>query len=245
MLTACKPVAWKGLSLSNPGARPPVRGVKPTSPMRRLVTPDLLFAVALLVGLFALLLWGASSIGMLDSEKSSATLPSVGEVLLTTPSDTPLASATPGGTPQDSGATIVPTEVALQDAQPTTTIAAINSDPLQVYVIARRRAFLRIIVDDQLKFNGRIIPGNAYPYSGKQRIELICGNAAAIQVFHNQQDLGSLGVAGQPVSLIFNAEGIVTPTLSITLMPTIPPPATVTPQPSPTMPTPTITPFIP
>lgn len=227
------------------GGRPPVRGVKPTSPLRRLVTPDLLFAIALLVGLFALLLWGASSIGMLDSEEISATLPSVGEVLLTTPSDTPLASPTPGGTPQDSGATTVPTEVAPQDTQPTTTIAAINSDPLQVYVIARRRAFLRIIVDDQLKFNGRIIPGNAYPYSGKQRIELICGNAAAIQVFHNQQDLGSLGVAGQPVSLIFNAEGVVTPTLSITLMPTITPPATVTPQPSPTMPTPTITPFIP
>ena len=227
------------------GGRAPVRGAKPTSPLRRLVTPDLLFAVALLAGLFALLLWGASSIGMLDSEEASATLPSVGEVLLTTPSDTPLASPTFDGTPQDSEATILPTEVAPQDTQPTITIAPINSDPLQVYVIARRRAFLRIIVDDQLKFNGRIIPGNAYPYSGKQRIELICGNAAAIQVFHNQQDLGSLGVAGQPVSLVFSAEGVVTPTLSITLLPTITPPATATPQPSPTMPTPTITPFIP
>ncbi|MBN1372733.1 MAG: helix-turn-helix domain-containing protein [Anaerolineaceae bacterium] len=225
--------------------RPSVRGAKPTSPLRRLVTPDLLFAVTLLVGLFALLLWGASSIGLLDSAEVSPTLPSVGQVLLTTPSDTPLASPTPGGTPQDSEATIVPTEEAPLDAQPTTTIAAINSDPLQVYVIARRRAFLRIIVDDQLKFNGRIIPGNAYPYSGKQRIELICGNAAAIQVFHNQQDMGSLGIAGQPVSLVFSAEGILTPTLSVTLLPTITPQATVTPQPSPTMPTPTITPFIP
>jgi len=144
------------------GTRPVARAAKSTSPLRRLVTPDLIFAVALLVGLFALLLWGASSIGMLDSDETTATLPSVGEVLLTTPSLTPQVTPSPGGTlAAESVETALPTEPAPQDMQPTVTIAAINSDPLQVYVIARRRAFLRIIVDDQLKFNGRIIPGNA------------------------------------------------------------------------------------
>jgi cytoskeleton protein RodZ len=226
------------------GARTvPPRGAKPASAVRRLLTPDLIFAGVLLISLFVLLLWGAANIGILDQAGSSPTLPSVGEVLLTTPSITPLLTENVEGTLPADAQTAVPTGEVLETLAPT--LAPMNSDPLQVYVVARRRSFLRITVDGELKYNGRIIPGNAYPFSGKQSIELISGNAAAIQVFYNQQDMGTLGTLGQPVSLIFSATGIVTPTLSITLAPTITPPATVTPLPSATIPSPTITPLIP
>jgi len=142
--------------------------------------------------------------------------------------DEPAASATPA-------------------ASLTTTLGAINSDPVQVYIIARRRAFLRITIDGQIKFNGRTTPGNAYPFSGKTSIELLTGDASALQVFYNQKDMGSLGGSGEPLSLSFTQQGALTPTATIT------PTVTATPLVSPTptrgsgspSPSPSVTPLIP
>jgi cytoskeleton protein RodZ len=133
-------------------------------------------------------------------------------------------------------------------APPVTTpsLAPINSDPLQVYIVAHQRAWLRITADDKLKFLGRTIPGNAYAFTGAKRIELLTGNAAAIEVYYNQTDLGVLGLTGQVVGLVFSPAGIATPTPAFTSTPTATLPATVTPLPSATpQATFTITPYVP
>ena len=117
--------------------------------------------------------------------------------------------------------------------------------PLQVYVVALQRAYLRITVDNKVVFDGRVVPGNAYPFNGNDKIELLTGSAAAIQVFFNQQDLGVLGLVGQVKSYIFTGDGAVTPTPMFTATPTRTTQPTSTSQPSPTAPTSTITPFIP
>jgi len=117
---------------------------------------------------------------------------------------------------------------------------------LQVYIIVRQRAWLRVIADNKVKFLGRVIPGNAYAFSGSDRIEMSTGNAAGLQVYYNQNDLGVLGISGEVVNLVFSIDGIATPTLAFTATPTATRPATLTPLPSPTSPaTPTITPFVP
>jgi len=136
-----------------------------------------------------------------------------------------------------------PTDAALIN---TPTIAPIDNAPLQVYIVARQRAWLRITVDDKVKFLGRVIPGNAYAFSGDKAIELLTGNAAGLQVFFNQNDLGALGMTGEVKGLIFTQEGILYPTFAV--LPTRTPSAeeTITPPPSPTLPvTATVTPLIP
>jgi cytoskeleton protein RodZ len=131
-------------------------------------------------------------------------------------------------------------------SNPAPTLGPINNDPLQVYIVAHRRAWLRVVADDKVKFIGRTVPGNAYAFSGTKHIELLTGNGAALQVFFNQTDLGTLGTAGQVVGLIFAPGGIVTPTPAFTVTPTSTAPATLTALPTETpRATPSITPLIP
>jgi cytoskeletal protein RodZ len=100
--------------------------------------------------------------------------------------------------------------------------------------------------DGKVRFLGRVVPGNAYAFSGTKRIELTTGNAAALQVFYNQTDLGTLGISGQAVGMVFAPEGIMTPTAAFTATSTPTRPATITPLPTLTpQPSATITPFIP
>ena len=60
--------------------------------------------------------------------------------------------------------------------------------------------FLRVVVDGEEVFNGRTIPGNAYPFEAEQSVEVLAGNGAALRVVYNQRDLGLLGGFGQIAS---------------------------------------------
>jgi len=229
---------------------PAAKGAKQASGMRRLMTPDLLIGVSLILILFVFVVWTAARINSIGGGELKATLPSVGEVLSETLTATPDAGAvsgteTAGGDPNPAATATQGLPVAGPSEAPSPTLAPINSDPLQVYIVARQRAFLRVVIDGQIKFNARVVPGNAYPFSGKQTIELTSGNAAALQVFFNQQDLGTLGGEGDVLRLTFTQSGAVTPTPLPT--PTVTPTVgiTVTPGPSPTVATPSVTPLIP
>ncbi len=222
------------------------RGARQSTPARRLLTPDLLLGGSLILILFGFIIWTAARISAIRGGEAQATLPSVGQVLLLTPSATldltALAESPGASTP---GAEAAGPTQALATAVPTSTLAPINSDPLQVYIIAKQRAFLRVLVDGQIKFNARVVPGNAYPFSGTESIELITGNAAAFQIFFNQTDLGALGRSGDVLRMTFTQSGVVTPTPLPT--PTANPTEaiTATQGPSPTVATPTVTPLIP
>lgn len=260
---------------------------KPVSPLRRLLTPDLIFGVIVVSAILFFAIRTAASISSLSEEEAQPTTQPISEILLTTPTAsvptgtllagssnslaaTIIAGNAAGGSPDDiesvpydppeddatappdtgDFATNEPDEGNSVEGTPAATIQAINDDPLQIYIIARQRAFLRIFVDSKEEFNGRVIPGNAYAFSGTKNIELLTGNASALQVFFNQEDLGTLGLAGQVVGLVFSPEGMMTPTPMPTSTPTITPLVTQTPSPTatitPTSPaTPTITPLIP
>ena len=128
----------------------------------------------------------------------------------------------------------------------TPTLPPMNNDPLQVYIIARQRAYLKVTTDNNVRFLGRTVPGNAYAFSGSRRIEISTGNSAALQVYFNQTDLGTLGLTGEVTNLVFTSEGYATPTAAFTSTPTATRLASLTPLPTETpTATPTITPFIP
>jgi cytoskeletal protein RodZ len=189
----------------------------------------------------------------------TATVPSIAEALMPTPepspSPTPTASPEPtalgGGEapPPTIAIAVEATEGGEGEALPATTGEASQAETeaeaevasgeagelpgsagsVQVYLTVNQRAWVRVTVDGEVELEGRVIPGSAYAFEGNQQVEILTGNGAALQVFYNQRDLGSLGIYGEEVNRIFTVEGAVQPTATIT--PTPAPTATITPTP--------------
>jgi len=127
--------------------------------------------------------------------------------------------------PANDNVQIPPTEEVL----PETPVPTISDAPIQLYVSILRRAWMRVIVDGEVEFEGRVIPGSAYSFSGEFEIELITGNGAGLQVFFNGTDLGVLGVYGEVVYKLFTPQGVLLPTPTSTAVPTSTPQASPTP----------------
>jgi hypothetical protein len=133
----------------------------------------------------------------------------------------------------------------LSSATPLTNILAAptfaGDANIRLMVVALERTFLRVTVDGEEVFNGRVQPGGSFPFEGEEQVEILTGNGAALRVTFNGRDLGLMGGFGEVVSIIFTPGGVATPT------PTVPPTATPTPRvtatPSPTT-TPSLTPIV-
>ncbi len=230
---------------TTPEKRPFARRVAKIAPgWRRFLTPDLMIGGSIIVFLFLFAIWSAARISAVRNAETGTTDLPPSSLLLDTASGT--ATLSESETPVD---TVISTQLPGVEesavAAVTDTTPVVDNAPLQVYVVAHQRAWMRVISDKQTVFEGRVTPGNAYQFSGNDQVELLTGNAAALQVLFNQNDLGTLGVTGQVVGLIFTSAGVVTPTPIFTATPTPTSAPTITPMPSPTVPTVTITPYIP
>jgi cytoskeletal protein RodZ len=189
-------------------------------PLRRFFSVELILGGGAILLLAGIILWGAVRIYELQTQLSpTPSAPSIAEVLLITPSPTTSPTTTaPSSTnanlpalPQPPAASPASTGTA---AAPVFTMAP--GAGVQVYLTVLQRAWLRVTVDGEVEFEGRVLPGSAYTFSGEDQIELITGNGAAIQVFYNQFDQGVLGLIGEVVNVIYTATGVVTPTPTIT-----------------------------
>lgn len=196
----------------------------------RFLTMDALAGSLGVILMLILVVWGASRV--LDRSASAgiqATPPSVAEVLLSSPESASTLEATatiPGGS------TLLPTEAApLETLVPTGAgLPPLEPGKVQVFIAALGRAWMRVDVDGKTVFTGRVEPGGAYPYSGDQRIELTTSNGGALQVYLNQQDLGTAGAWNEIIHLVYTDEGALLPTTTVTATPTR------TLRPSPTVP---------
>ncbi|HOJ00413.1 MAG TPA: DUF4115 domain-containing protein [Anaerolineaceae bacterium] len=198
--------------------------------IRRFLSPDLLLGSLVVVALFVFIFWGASQIFGDKSETAPTTAPSISEMLQSTTTPTLALESTAGLTGTESDE---PTALAMETqvaTQPVAPIATANAAPLQLYIVAQQRAWMRVTVDGNVEFEGRIIPGNAYTFSAQERILLLTGNGAALEAYFNQEYLGALGKIGEMVNLDFSAAGLSVPTPTIT--PTVLPSATPTPAPT-------------
>ncbi len=113
------------------------------------------------------------------------------------------------------------------EATVTVVIPTLNADVnVQVNLVAVERTYMRVIVDGKTDFDGRVVPGTAYPFEAVDQVEVLVGSGAAIRIVYNGRDLGLLGSFGQVVSNIYLADAIVTPTgipsptATVTLTPT-------------------------
>lgn len=216
---------------------------------RRFLTPDLLIGGTLFIVFFILVIWGAARVNELTEESIEPTPPSISEILMNT--GVMVDETAPAGTPEPT----LPAEVATGEPVEITTgpelsgtgtvPAVLSNAPLQISIVASQRTWMQVSVDGSIVFQGRTLPGNAYPFTGYDRIELVCGNGAALTAVFNEQNLGVLGQIGQVVRLVFGEEGVLTPTAQFTLTPTRTSIPTNTLRPTQAPSTPTVTPLIP
>ncbi|HEY5731403.1 MAG TPA: DUF4115 domain-containing protein, partial [Anaerolineales bacterium] len=198
--------------------------------LRNFIAGDMIFGVGLAVMLVGFVIWGINRVVTLQSlEEIQPTAPSISDVLLASP-DPSLLIATP---------TLLPVESFLEAATPTIIIPTININvSVQVSLVAVERTYMRVIVDDEVVFEGRVIPGNAYLFEAEDQVEVLVGSGAAIRIAYNGRDLGLMGSFGEIVNNIYRADEVITPTALPTASPTntVPPSptlrSTITPVPS-------------
>jgi cytoskeleton protein RodZ len=217
-------------------------------PFRTFIAGDVIFGIGMVLLLVVFSVWGISRVIALQAEhnasiQAEATGPSISEALIGTPVDTVPAEVT-----------LIPAEDTPMPGvvEATLEIPTLVGDAnVQINVIAVERSFLRVTVDGEVVFEGRTIPGNAYPFEAEQSIELLAGNGSALRVIYNQRDMGLLGGFGQIASYIYTPDEILTPTPAVsptaTSTPFISPTPSLTPSPTdtpngtPASPTPTAT----
>ena len=198
--------------------------------IRRIFSGELLVGTIVIIFLIGFVVWAAVRIFTLQTDQGEPppTAPSIAEVLLATQTATTTPTQVPS-TPTIPA--VVPPTVEVEEDNT-------NEEPplpgpgesVLVYITVRQRAWVRVIVDDEVVLSGRVLPGNAYNFAGDERVELLTGNGAALQVFFNQQDQGPLGLYGEVVHRVFTIDSIQTPTPTITPTPTATPRATQTPR---------------
>ncbi len=218
-------------SLRKPG-QPIVANIPPLSSF---IAGDMIFGVGIAVLLIGFCIWGINRVMMIQSlQEVQPTAPSISDVLLASP-DSSLFTAT---------ATLLPAE-SFAEATATIVIPTQNLNvSVQVNLVAVERTFMRVVVDGNEVFNGRVVPGTAYPFEAEDQVEILVGSGAAIRIVYNGRDMGLMGGLGQVINNIYLADEIITPTAlptetptsteipTATVRPTLTPLSSSTPRPS-------------
>ena len=191
-------------------------------PIRTFIAGDIIFGVGMAVLLVGFAIWGVSRVVAIQSQQQEVqpTAPSISDVLLASPDPSQIRSTE----------TLQPVESFPGLA--TVTIVIPTQDlnvEVQLNLVATERTYMRVVVDGEVAFEGRVVPGNAYPFQAESQIEVLVGSGTAIQTVYNGRDLGLMGTFGQVVSNIYTANEIITPTAlpSPTGLSTVSPTATI------------------
>jgi len=232
-------VLQKRLAKSREG----IPDVKTSSPLqvsikRFLASPTILWVgVVILIGSITLwagtLIFGAGG----SLAEATATIPGVSDILLPTSTHSATPEA-PISTLSEIEVDITPTlegdEITGDNAEATPTPGITGNEKVQVQLIILQRTWVRVIVDNILAYEGRLLPGSVKLFGGELSIEVLTGNAAGVEIIYNQRDLGAMGLYGEVIDRVFTAEGIATPTPTITATPTPSdtPEASITPTPT-------------
>lgn len=217
-------------------ARTPMTVNTSLPPLRSFIASDLLFGggIAIMLVLFAV--WGISRVISVRSAISArATSPSISDVLAGTtlpelPNQVTVVAAQ--ATPEAAGSQ------AAASVEPPTLGAGIT---VQITLEGTGRTYMRITADDKVQFEGRSEPGQSYSYQAAKQIEVLVGDAAALNITYNGRDLGLMGAFGEVLDQVYTEHGVVTPTATPAPTRTPTPNISATPSQTPTR-TPSVTP---
>jgi cytoskeleton protein RodZ len=208
--------------------------VKPSMPILRMfIASDLLFGILMIAMLAGLAIWGVGRIIRLQEEsQAEPTAPSIVDVL----GNEPAVTASPELTfvavddPSVANSGTGVAELATPEVPVSTSTANVV-----VSVFALERTFVRISVDGEVVFEGRMSPRETKLLEANDQVVILSGDGSALRITYNGTDLGLMGGPGEVVNRVYLITGVATPTA------TIPPTPTNTPLTTPTF-TPTSTP---
>ena len=182
-------------------------------PVRTFIAGDMIFGVGMAILLVGFAIWGVSRVMTLQSQQEvQPTSISISDVLLSSPDPSSFTAT----------ATFIPVESFPGEPTVTLEIPTQNVNaPVQLNLVAVERTYMRVVVDGEVAFEGRVVPGNAYPFEAETQIEVLVGSGAAIRIVYNGRDLGLMGTFGQVVNNVYLSTEIITPTGLPTLTPTV------------------------
>lgn len=195
-------------------ATPPKRGrrsareLSPTAlRLKNFFSLDLLVITTLFIAFAIFVIWGVNRILSNGSTPLAENeIPAVSDILLASDTPTPMLSPEQDPTEIIDEQEVEPVEEELPLFTP-----VVSTDPITIILLPRQRLWVQVTVDDEMVFQGRLLPGNVYDYSGQEQIDILTGNAGALQILFNNQDIGSPGLIGRVASLSFTESGLVLP----------------------------------
>jgi len=201
--------------------------------LRNVVSPDVVIFGTIGVFIIIFTVWGIGRI--LNTQAAigpQPTAPSLADALL--PSLTPLPTSTPTSAVTPTLELLDVGDIPPEEETIVPTLIPGGQAEIQLFIIVRQRTYMKVTTDGAVVFEGRGLPGANLSYSGNQQIELLTGNAAGLQVFYNDTDIGPLGIFGEVVDVVFTREGILRPTATPTPTLSLEQLATATPTTTPT-----------
>lgn len=114
----------------------------------------------------------------------------------------PVASGTPTGTPTPG------TGAPGGGTSPSPTPAA---EGVELLLVVEERCWMRVTIDDQTVFQDTVEAGETVTYQDDEQITVRFGAPAGVRAEVNGEDLGSVGEAGEPVTVEFTPEGMSQP----------------------------------
>jgi cytoskeletal protein RodZ len=93
-----------------------------------------------------------------------------------------------------------------ENVQEQPTVATAVSEPLELEISAKTTSWVKIVVDGQPAFEGRLKAGNAKTWTAKRELILTTGNAGGIVVTKNNTQLPELGAPGEKREVKFQSE---------------------------------------
>ncbi|MGD2058096.1 MAG: DUF4115 domain-containing protein [Anaerolineales bacterium] len=190
---------------------------------------EILLSGGIVVAVAALLIWGLGSIVASLNTPEPTQAPQA-LVSFEEPTELPTPTSTPA--PQLSLEGVAVTTLADSDTPPTPTLILPVLDSVRIELTAVSETWVRLTVDGEQVFQGRMEPGDQLDYTGEEKIELLTGNAGGLRVVFNGQDQGPLGDLAQVVERVWSPRGVVTPTATVTPTPTLTPEQSETPSPT-------------
>lgn len=148
--------------------------------------------------------WAATD-GASPEAASPSPRPTVSAAVSASPTARPTASPTPRATARPTAKptakpTVRPTVRPTPTAKPTP--AAAQAGQKQVELFIQERAWVEVVVDGQVQFEGLLLPGTRRSFRGKN-VEVTAGNAGGVRVNVNGKDRGLLGDRGVVVTTTY------------------------------------------
>jgi cytoskeleton protein RodZ len=177
--------------------------------LRGFIAGDLIFGVVMISVLLALGMWG---IGRVIASQAEADAQPTSASIVDILGNIPEVTTTPTLLTEND---VVSTNAAAGNLTIEAPTISLDANVV-VVVYSVERAFVRIAVDDEVVFEGRIPPFETQQYEAVEKIEILSGNAAALRITYNGRDLGLMGNVGAVANHVYTISGVVAPTTTPT-----------------------------